>query len=380
MAIIWVAASIVLIVGFGSFAVDYGRVSLAKSELQAAATAAARAAAANLPSGVTAAQNAAVNIAFKNNVDGAPLSLEATNDIAFGLWDDTQRKFTTLTGTARAGANAVRVSAGRTRLRGNAIQLVLGRVIGMAECDVNASAVARTSQTGFPFVGLDSVTIGGQGNTDSYDSALGGYSGSTKKSNGHVASNGNITVGGNGTVMGDAHPGIGGTLQIGSQANVSGSRAPLAYKLLYAAPVVPNAATYYGAVSVSNGNYDVQAGDYHLTSLSISNKATLRCLGPVRIFVSGPVNITGGYVQTYLNKPGNFQLLVTTSSTVSLTGQAGFYGQVYAPLSDVSQGGQADIYGTIVGRTLTFGGTWKGGAHADEAINNLGMGVILTTQ
>ena len=85
------------------------------------------------------------------------------------------------------------------------------------------------------------------------------------------------------------------------------------------------------------------------------------------------MNISGGYVYTYQTRPKNFQLFVVNSSAISLTGQADFYAQVYAPLSDVTQGGQADIYGTIVGNTLTCGGTWKGGAHADESIKNLGV-------
>ena len=113
--------------------------------------------------------------------------------------------------------------------------------------------------------------------------------------------------------------------------------------------------------------------------MSISNKATFYCQGPVRVFCSGPVNISGGYIHTYLNRPGNFQLLVTNSSAVILNGQADFYGQVYAPLSDVTQGGQADIYGSILGKTLSFGGTWQGGAHADESLTFFGWPVIVTT-
>jgi Flp pilus assembly protein TadG len=227
MAIIWISAVVLMVVAFGSFAVDYGRVSLAKTELQTAATAAARAAAANLSGGVTAAQTAAVTIASKNTVDGVPVSLDATTDMEFGTWDDTTRTFTVLTGTARAGATAIRVTLGRTAARGNAIQLQLGRVVGMTQCDVNASAIARTSPPTYPFVGLDWVNVGGMGNTDSYNSTTGNYGGTNKHAFGHIASNGTITVGGSGIVNGDAHPGIGRSVVSGGQEGVNGSTSQL---------------------------------------------------------------------------------------------------------------------------------------------------------
>jgi hypothetical protein len=143
---------------------------------------------------------------------------------------------------------------------------------------------------------------------------------------------------------------------------------------------VPPGAYNAGAISVGGGTYNVAPGDYYCTSLNIFNKATYYCQGPVRVFVSGPVTISGGYVGTYQNRPQNFQIFVTTGDPVTLNGQADFYGQVYAPQSDVTQGGQADIYGSIIGRTLSFGGSWKGGAHADESLQFLGTPVIVTTQ
>ena len=92
------------------------------------------------------------------------------------------------------------------------------------------------------------------------------------------------------------------------------------------------------------------------------------CMGPVRVFCSGPVNITGGYVGTYQNRPANFQIHMLNGSSVTFGGQADFYGTVYAPQSTFTQSGTADIYGSVVANTLVFSGTWQGGVHFDESL------------
>src|SRR2546423_940067 len=93
-----------------SFAVDYGRVQLAKSQLRAATDAAALAAAQQLLSDMNAVPTVAASIARANKVDGKPLVLDTAADIEIGKWDATTRTFTPLTGAARSAANSVRVS------------------------------------------------------------------------------------------------------------------------------------------------------------------------------------------------------------------------------------------------------------------------------
>src|SRR3989440_302431 len=377
--IVYLAIAIPVVAGFCAFAVDFGRVQLAKSQLQTGATAAARAGVANVFSGVNSAQSAAVTMAGNNTCDGVGIAIDVNNDIDFLAWNDTNATFTVLTGAARSGAYAIRVTARRTVARGNPIHLNLARAIGLNDFDVTASAIAKLSPV-FPFVGMDSITFSGQGNTDSFDASLGAYSPATARRNGSIATNGDIQLGGNSVVKGDAHPGIGGLLNISGTSSVSGLRTPLTVKLAYGTPQVPAGTLNAGAVNVGSGTFYVNAGDYSCTSLTISNKATFYCQGVVRVFCSGPVNISGGYIHTYQNRPTNFQLHVTTASPVTLNGQADFYGQIYAPLSDVTQGGQADIYGSIIGKTLNFGGTWQGGAHADESAGFIGRPVIVTTR
>src|SRR5437763_2062842 len=94
-----------------SLAVDYGRVQLAKTELQSAADAAARAGAAGLYDGTAVVR--AAGCARNNAADGTPVALStaaASPDVRLGHWDPANRQF------VHGGfpADAVKVTARRT--------------------------------------------------------------------------------------------------------------------------------------------------------------------------------------------------------------------------------------------------------------------------
>src|SRR3954471_15174439 len=86
IALIYTACVMVALAGVTTLAVDLGRVQLVKSELQAAADAAARQAAANLHLGYVTAQSKAIAAAGYNNADGTPVVVQS-GDAEFGLWD-----------------------------------------------------------------------------------------------------------------------------------------------------------------------------------------------------------------------------------------------------------------------------------------------------
>src|SRR5829696_8512658 len=114
-AIVYTVVVLTALCAICSLAADLARVQMIKGELRAAADAAARAGAAGLPS-ITAAQDQAVAAAGQNRADGSAVSVDAA-DVELGTWDAEKRTFTPLTGAARAGADAVRVTAGRTAAR-----------------------------------------------------------------------------------------------------------------------------------------------------------------------------------------------------------------------------------------------------------------------
>ncbi|HEY8666797.1 MAG TPA: pilus assembly protein TadG-related protein [Tepidisphaeraceae bacterium] len=369
ISLIYLTVTMVMLLGFSSLAIDYGRVQCVKTELQSAADAAARAAANNLPNGVTAVQNAAVAVAASNTADGSTVTLDATNDVEFGTWSNSASTFTVLTGAARSTANAVRITARRVASRSTGVTLSMTRTFGLASCDVSATCIGLlTTPPPAGLVGLNSVSISGSGNTNSFNSSTGTYSLATALSNGDVLSNGNITVAGTGIIHGDAHPGIGKTVSITGQGSVTGTKTPLNFQLRYTTPTLPATYMNAGAVNITSGTFTVSGGNYYCSSLNISNSATFNCQGPVSVYCSGPVSISGGTIKTYLNRPSNFQIFMLNSSSVTLNGQANFYATIYAPLSDFYQSGQADIYGSVIAKTLNFSGTWAGGVHYDESL------------
>ena len=67
------------------------------------------------------------------------------------------------------------------------------------------------------------------------------------------------------------------------------------------------------------------------------------------------------------------KIFMLNGASINLGGQADLYAQIYAPQSDFTQSGKADIYGSIIAKTLTFGGSWQGGVHLDESIATPGI-------
>jgi hypothetical protein len=141
MAIIYVVVSLTALLGFCSLAVDLGRVVVAKSQLRAAADAAARAAVAALPQGSSAAISAAQTIALKNQADGYAVTL-AASDVIVGTWNSTTRTFSS-GGSANNTTTyqAVQVTTRRTKATNTAIPLLFAKILGAPSCDVTATSV-----------------------------------------------------------------------------------------------------------------------------------------------------------------------------------------------------------------------------------------------
>src|SRR5437588_8390759 len=84
IAAVYSILMLVALCGLVSMGVDLGRVQVAKTELRAAADAAARAGVAGLATSVSQAQSDAVATAAANNCDGSAVVLDSTLDIEFG--------------------------------------------------------------------------------------------------------------------------------------------------------------------------------------------------------------------------------------------------------------------------------------------------------
>jgi Flp pilus assembly protein TadG len=113
-----------VMIGFCSFAVDYGRYVMCQGELQNAADAAALAAVTQIVNGTSAAINAATTIAGDNYADGALITgSNYTVTVTFVNWVSPTDNSVLPTAS---GANAVRVTIQHT------VPLMFGQILGIS--------------------------------------------------------------------------------------------------------------------------------------------------------------------------------------------------------------------------------------------------------
>jgi hypothetical protein len=143
-------------------------------------------------------------------------------------------------------------------------------------------------------------------------------------------------------------------------------------------PASPWVAGTYGDVTYSGGNITMPGGTpgnlavYNLNSLSIQGKATLNITGPVVINIAcGPSSnpCPGGQAVSIgsnvsLNNasfvPGNFTIdygvSVNSAGTVIIKGNTDFFGVVNAPNANVQLSGGTNIYGSVIGNSISVSG------------------------
>ncbi len=370
---------LVVLVGMVAFAIDLGYLALARTEIQAAADSSALAASLALekdnPSEVRLLAHTA---AQANAVAGSAVAVRPDEDVELGYWDSDNGRFTALTGTDQERANSVRVTCRRTSARGNPISLFFAPVLGVDSGDVSASAIAHRRPICGTFIGIDSTELSGTGAySDSYNSDLGPYENQTPGNKGHLCSNGPINVQ-NGAVHGNAIPGPGHSVSVGSQGSVTGNTTPRKDPLVL--PPVD-----FGDVMTNNDNdllpqppYNptkqrfrhndsgmyLPGGTYYFTEFSVTGGPII-VHQPVTIYVNGDVSISGNGVVNVTHSPSNLRIYAV-GKYVKVSGDGDFRGVVYAPTSDVVVSGGGSFFGGAVGETLKLNNS--GGIHADESV------------
>jgi hypothetical protein len=89
------------------------------------------------------------------------------------------------------------------------------------------------------------------------------------------------------------------------------------------------------------------------------------------------VDITGNAI-VQGNKPANLKINVMNGGAVKLAGNGALYTDLYAPTSDVSLHGHGELFGRILGKTVTS--TGNGNIHFDESLAEISPGVISTVK
>lgn len=132
------------VLGMASFAVDFGRVQLAKCEMRRAADAAARAGANALDVSEAQARIDAIAWSKLNNVDNKAI-IDSGIAVTVGYWNKSTRTFsaTAPTGVAK---NAVRVQLGRPATGPDSLPLIWGKLVGVQGIQVRAEAIAMLDE------------------------------------------------------------------------------------------------------------------------------------------------------------------------------------------------------------------------------------------
>jgi Tfp pilus assembly protein PilX len=222
--------------------------------------------------------------------------------------------------------------------------------------------------------GRDSVVINGKGLVDAYDSTRGPYGGSNRLPAGHVSSNGNIELVGNTTIDGNATPGPSMGVILSGNATVTGSTTPATAPRNPQPVTVPAGATKLGAIKLNGSKTTtLTAGTYEVSSISITANAQLiidATAGPVRLYVTGAISAAGNGILNSSGSPQNLFIAQVGGSSVSYTGNADFFGSIYAPDSALALGGNSSLYGAFVGTSIDVSG--NGAIHYDQSLRGGG--------
>lgn len=144
--LVFVALSLVALLGVASLAIDIGHLFYVRTRLQATADASALAAAQEIPNEASA-RTIAKQYAQSN--EGGDTSVLADDDVELGNWDSAARSFTPNGNPANAVHVIVRRSAGNN----NPVGTWFARVLGINEAGVEAEAIAtRTGGGGSRFL------------------------------------------------------------------------------------------------------------------------------------------------------------------------------------------------------------------------------------
>jgi Flp pilus assembly protein TadG len=146
--LLYATFGVVAMIGFGSLAVDVGRVVVAKAQLQDNADAIARYAAMGLSNKLNDESAAKDNAAAASNtlkVDGTALQFNSQNQVELGIWNASNKTFTPSNDLDKT--NAVRVRA--THIVGAGSPLTLASLIGRSTVEIESTAVALATRTGY---------------------------------------------------------------------------------------------------------------------------------------------------------------------------------------------------------------------------------------
>jgi hypothetical protein len=211
--------------------------------------------------------------------------------------------------------------------------------------------------------------------TDSFDSGAGPYDATTNSGQrGSVGANGDVTIDYNSTIKGNVQ--AGDAFHKGTGVEVSGTVttdvAPNKDSPGEAFPPVSAPGSTTTDLNVTSGTRTLAAGTYIYRNVNFSDGTSLATSGSVRIYVTGTVTIQD---HVTLGSPPGTQLQIITksdggsydTSTFQTGNNFKLYGSLYGKNTDVKLGEDAQIFGSIIGRTVYV--RKRGKLHLDNAMS-----------
>jgi hypothetical protein len=279
-------------------------------------------------------------------------------------------------------------------------KLLAPRFLGLAAAGVLAAASAgNAAADGFtitqPIAGralaaCTGITMSG-GTIDSAGLSVP----STPTNKGTVYTNGNITLSGSSIIDGDVILGPGKKVTTSGSAHVTGTTT-VATANYNCTPI--DMAAMKTAVQASNDNAKIPqtsqhknplsganktdfamsgtdtlalpAGTYYFTSFSISGSSVITTSGPVRIFCSGSVSLSGGSV----TGSNGYALRLWLSGASFALSSSTFKGFIYAPTASASLS-SSTLVGSLFANSLSISGP----SHVTRAIDDVKPQVSITS-
>ncbi len=268
------------------------------------------------------------------------------------------------------------------------VRLELQPIVQTTATQTQTTTTVVTNPFGQAAHAAGTMVLSGNAVTDSFNSNNGPYNVNTNRaSNGNIGTDSTavaaISLTGLAVVNGSASVGPGGNPTTGIVAlpgSITGTQGtePSAWNTPLS--TIPSGVTNQGALSIAgNTIMNLPMGVYRFSSISITGNAQLRGTGPVKIYVTGNINIAGNGVGTANNAPPNMLIYGTVdpnnsanvTTSVAISGNGNFYGAIYAPQAAISVTGNGAVFGALTGNTVSFSG--NGGLHWDQALQNIGQ-------
>lgn len=383
------AISLVTVLMCASLAVDVGYICLLTTEAQNTADAGALAGADALREvEYDSVLDRVFDIIARNQSSQGFSSL---NDqiVQIGRWNTGTQAFTAVAPMDAGSANAVRVVAVR-----NDVPLFFAALAGKTTTNVSREAVAMFLPACSGIWGIDSVTVPGTIDIDSYDSPEGPYASGSAHQNGDLCSNGTITVSGNANVEGDIRTTDvvlnGGAMTITGvvedaldlatpppidfgDAVTDNDNGTIGLTDAGTNPLDNSSVStpgFYDLVLNNDENLTLAPGTYIFDDIEMHGTSSLTLTGPTTIYLDDDLEMHGGTVINTTQNPADLTIIAdgdSDGSIIEINGNSEFYGSILAPNSEIKLTGTADYYGAIIGRTVVFGGTF--GFHLDESLS-----------